>query len=92
MTPRVETSGAISINPDLMEVFGTLGTATISLSSAPSDGKVHEYHFTFISGSSASVITWPVGLSWNGGSAPTIKANKKYEVSIIGSLALIAEY
>lgn len=53
--------------------------------------EANEYHFFLIIGSTAPTITWPTGISWNGGSAPTIAADKTYEVSILNNVAAFIE-
>lgn len=61
----------------------TLGT--------PIAGQNNEYHFFLFVGATAPSITYPAGISWNGGSAPTITANKNYEISINNNIAAYFE-
>ena len=61
----------------------TLGTATSGIAS--------EYHAIILTGSTAPSVTFPSGLSWVGGSAPTIAANKTYEISIVENIAVYVE-
>ena len=61
----------------------TLGT--------PIAGQNNEYHFFVFVGATAPSITYPSGISWNGGSAPTITANKNYEISINNNIAAFFE-
>ena len=61
----------------------TLGT--------PIAGQNNEYHFFLFVGATAPSITYPSGISWNGGSAPTITASKSYEISINNNIAAYFE-
>lgn len=61
----------------------TLGT--------PIAGQNNEYHFFVFVGATAPSITYPAGISWNGGSAPTIATNKNYEISINNNIAAFFE-
>jgi len=71
--------------------LGTVtGTVTFALASALS-GKVNHYYWTFDTSSTAPTITWPAGISWIGGSAPTINASKHYEISIMDGVGVYME-
>lgn len=61
----------------------TLGT--------PIAGQNNEYHFFVFVGATVPSITYPTGISWNGGSAPTIATNKNYEISINNNIAAYFE-
>lgn len=56
-----------------------------------SEGVADEYHIIMTTGETAPTITWQEGLTWVGGSAPTIAANKTYEVSICENIAIAVE-
>jgi hypothetical protein len=59
---------------------------------------MNEYMFTFDSGSTAAVPTWPNSITaWAGNcldanNVPEIAASKHYEVSVLGAYGLIAEF
>ena len=77
--------------PDVVYSLGTLsGTITFSLAAAVT-GNVNHYFWMFDTSSTAPTITWPAGLTWAAGSAPTVAANKHYEVSILGGIAYYSE-
>lgn len=77
--------------PDVVYSLGTLsGTITFSLAS-PVTGNVNHYFWMFDTDSTAPTITWPAGLTWAAGSAPTVAASKHYEVSILGGIAYYSE-
>ena len=85
-----QTSYAIDANK--ITKLGELASAvTLSLNAGES-GKASIYDIIFSTGAMAPTITWPNGITWMGGSAPTINASKTYEVSISEGLALISEF
>jgi hypothetical protein len=57
----------------------------------PLVGKVSEYHCFIVAGETAPTVHYPDGITWNGGNAPTIAANKIYEISILGNVAAFFE-
>ena len=94
--PKVITTGGtnatITIEANKVYNLGTLtGTKTFSLSN-PSDANiVNHYYWTFDTSSTAPTITWPSGLTWYGGSAPSVAANGHYEVSVLNNIAVVME-
>jgi len=77
--------------PNILYELGELeGDTTFALASEVS-GIVNHYYWTFETGSTAPTITWPSGISWCGGSAPTISTNKHYEVSVLDGNAISME-
>lgn len=77
--------------PDVVYSLGTLtGTVTFALAAAVT-GNVNHYFWMFDTGSTAPTITWPAGLTWAAGSAPTVAASKHYEVSVLNGIAYYSE-
>lgn len=78
--------------PNKPYVLGTLtGSVTFALAS-PEDATIPNHYFwTFETGTTAPTITWPAGISWNGGSAPTINASKHYEISVLNGIGAFME-
>ena len=77
--------------PDVVYSLGTLsGAITFSLAS-PVTGNVNHYFWMFDTGVSAPTVTWPAGLTWADGSAPTVSASKHYEISVLGGVAYYSE-
>ena len=91
-----ETAGlsSYSINPNMLTKLGTLASnVTLSLNTASEEaGVVNVYDIIFATPTTAPSITWPEGISWVGGAAPSIAGGKTYEVSIIDNLAILGEY
>jgi len=77
--------------PDKAYNLGTLtGTVTFALAAAVT-GRLNHYFWMFDTGSTAPTVTWPSGLTWADGSAPTVVASKHYEISILGGIAYYSE-
>ena len=75
--------------PNVMYVLGELsGNTTFALASPNDANVVNHYYWTFDTASSAPTITWPAGITWAGGSAPSISENKHYEISVLNSVGL----
>ena len=80
--------------PNVMYNLGLLSGDTTFAFASPSDNSIaNHYFFTFSTGATAPIITWPAAIgNWFGGSAPTINAFKHYEVSVLDGYALYVEY
>lgn len=77
------------LKPNTLYELGVIGSTTITLA-AGTAGMLNHYYFTFDTGGTAPSITWPA-VTWGEGSAPTINANKHYEVSILDGYAFVKE-
>lgn len=83
-----------SMAPNNVYQYGTLsGNTTFPPLATPTEPDIaNVYCWTFATPSTAPTITWPVAITdWAGGSAPTINASKKYEVSVMDGVATIIE-
>lgn len=84
--PQVTGSGtSVTLQPNQFYVFGEVSELDVSFAQGPA-GQVNEYHFSFISGSTAAVLSMPVDVimpdSFN------VEANKTYEISVINNKGL----
>ena len=78
--------------PNVLYEFGELSGNTTFTLATPSDANIaNHYYWTFDTPSTAPTITWPTGLTWFGGSAPTISASKHYEISVLNGIAVAME-
>lgn len=79
--------------PNTLYNVGTLtGTVTINLATPTDNTIANIYHICFETGATAPTITWGSAItSWMGGSAPTINANKHYEVDVLNGVAIAME-
>lgn len=91
---ETEGNASYSISPNVLTKLGTLASSvTLSLDTSKEESRVTNiYDIIFITPTNAPSITWPEGISWIGGSAPTIAGGKTYEVSIMDNLAIYGEY
>ena len=77
--------------PNVLYIFDNrTSTLTLTLGN-PIVGIANEYHFFVVCGATAPTVNFPIGISWNGGSAPTIADDKTYEVSILNNVAAYFE-
>lgn len=92
---KVESGGSGTvtkqINPNTFYEFGEVTSLTITLA-AEESGILNEYMFEFVSGTTPTMLSIPETVGWMGGKAPTIEANKTYQVSIVNNLAVIASF
>lgn len=92
---KVESGGSGTvtkqIKPNTLYKFGECSSLTVTLG-AETSGIVNEYMFEFISGSTPTTLSLPETVKWSGGNAPTIEANKTYQVSIVNNLAVFAAF
>lgn len=86
-------SGTVTkeLQPNILYKFGECASLTITLA-AGSAGLENEYKFEFVSGSTPTILSLPDSVKWSGGNAPTIEANKTYQVSIVNNLAVYAAF
>lgn len=86
-----DSTASQELAPNVVYVFASRTSAlTLTLGNAIT-GVVNEYHFFIECGATAPTVTFPTGITWNGGSAPTIAADKTYEVSIMNNIAAYFE-
>lgn len=79
------------IEPNTFYKFEAFPAITIKLV-AEESGILNEYMFEFVSGTTATTLSLPDSVKWSGGNAPTIEANKTYQVSIVNNLAVFAAF
>ena len=78
--------------PNVLYNLGTLtGSVTFALATPADNTIVNHYYWTFEAGSTAPTITWPAGVTWLGGSAPEISADKHYEISVLNGYGTFLE-
>lgn len=90
----VETS--VPVGGMLPNTFYRLGTldsdTTFVLAPAQDSAKLNNWMWSFAIGASIVNITWPAAISkWAGGTAPEIKTNKYYEISVVDGIAVYME-
>jgi hypothetical protein len=85
-----QTASSVSINPGVLNLWGTVSALTITLAT-PSDSSImNEYLIQFTSGSTATTLTVPASVMW--AEEPEIEANATYQVSIVNNLGIIVRF
>lgn len=85
-----QTASSVSINPGVLNLWGTVSALTITLAT-PSDSSImNEYLIQFTSGSTATTLTLPASIMW--AEEPEIEANATYQVSIVNNLGIIVRF
>lgn len=80
-----------ALTPNTFHIWEEVTSLTLTLGDETS-GIANEFLFQFTSGSTATTLTLPDTLKWVNDSAPTIEANKIYQVSILKGLASVLVY
>ena len=62
------------------------GNKNISFQGPADSTKANHYYLVFNTGSTVPIVTWPSGLTWPGGSPPTLKPNHHYEFSVLDNI------
>lgn len=77
--------------PNVAYYLGTLSVNTTFALASPVDNDIANlYIWQFTTGSSAPSITWPSSIEiWNMGSAPEIKPNTTYEITVLNGYASV---
>lgn len=86
-----DSTASQELAPNVLYIFATRTSTLTLILGTPIVGIANEYHFFVVCGSTAPTINFPAGITWNGGSAPTIAADKTYEVSILNNVAAYFE-
>lgn len=84
-----QTETSVEIAPNVLNVWGEVVELDITLAEGKA-GVVNEYMFQFTSGETATTLVLPAEIKWV--SAPSVRSNKTYQVSIINNLAVIGEF
>lgn len=84
------SDASFALTPNTYHIWGTMSSLTLTLST-PADTTVYnEYMFEFTSGSTATTLSLPSTIKWV--DAPSIEANKTYQVSIVNNLGVIVGF
>lgn len=87
-TPKATSMPAGGFLPKVYYELGELtGTVAFLIASPTNTSILNWWDWQFDTGATAPSVTWPTGLVWVGGSAPTVDANTRYEISIVNNMA-----
>lgn len=82
--PQVTGSGtSVTLDPNKFYVFGEVAELDVSFAAGVA-GQVNEYHFSFISGATATVLSLPVDVVMP--AVFSVEANRQYEISVINNM------
>lgn len=85
-----QTASSVSIEPGVLNVWGTMSSLTITFAT-PSDSSImNEYLIQFTSGTTATNLTMPSDIKW--AETPDIKANATYQISVVNNLGIIVKF
>ena len=88
----VSTAGAVSQALDAGKIYhftGAVTALTITLN-APASGDLAQYHFDFLSGSTAPTLTMPNTVTMP--DSFNVEANKRYEVDVLNNYGTVAAW
>lgn len=92
MEETITTSGAVTkaLDPHVLYHFtGALTSLTITLN-APATGEIAQYHFDFLSGSTAPTLTMPNAVTMPDDFA--VEASKRYEVDVLNDWGTVVAW
>lgn len=89
VTGSVDDSNAVTLDPNKFYVFGEEAEIDVSFASG-TEGQVNEYHFSFVSGSTPTVLSLPLDVVMP--DSFMILANRSYEISVINNKGLFATW
>ena len=81
----VDESNAVTLDPNKFYVFGEEAEIDVSFA-AGTEGQVNEYHFSFVSGTTPTVLSLPLDVVMP--SIFTIEADHTYEISVVNNLGV----
>ena len=81
-----QTETTVEIQPNVLNVWGTVATLTITLAEADPT-KYNEYMIQFESGATPTTLTLPSSVQWLTDAA--IEANTTYQISIVNNLGIL---
>lgn len=89
VTGSVDESNAVTLDPNKFYIFGEEAEIDVSFA-AGTEGQVNEYHFSFVSGTTPTVLSLPVDVVMP--DSFMILADRTYEVSVINNKGLFATW
>ena len=82
-----------TIEPNIYYKLTPKGNAlTVTFETPANENIVNQYMFEFTSSSIACTLSLPSSVKWANGTAPSIEANKTYQVSVLNNLGCIVSF
>ena len=85
-----QTASTVSIEPNVLNLWGEMAALTITLATPTDSTVVNEYMGQFTSGSTPTEFTYPSSIVWS--EEPNIEADSTYQFSIINNLGIIVKF
>ena len=89
VTGSVDESNAVTLDPNKFYVFGEEAEIDVSFA-AGTEGQVNEYHFSFVSGTTPTVLSLPVDVVMP--DSFSVEADTTYEISVINNKGLFVSW
>lgn len=91
VTPLQTSMPQLGMVANTVYALGELNSdTTFALFPATDNDIANIWYWTFSTGATAPMITWPQQITmWADGEAPTIEANKHYEISVMNGMATV---
>ena len=89
VTGSVDENNAVTLDPNKFYVFGEEAEIDVSFA-AGTEGQVNEYHFSFVSGTTPTVLSLPVDVIMP--DSFSVEADHTYEISVINNKGLYASW
>lgn len=78
-----------SVTPNVLHIWGTVASLTLTLATPTDATIVNEYMFEFVSGSTATTLSLPASVEWaESCGSLSVEASKTYQVSIVNNIGL----
>ena len=85
-----QTASTVSIEPNVLNLWGEMAALTITLATPTDSTVVNEYMGQFSSGSTPTEFTYPSSIVWS--EEPAIEADYTYQFSIVNNLGIIVKF
>ena len=81
------TETTLELQPNKFYMFGEVSELNLTLAEITDNTQLNEFMFEFISGETATTLTFPDTIKW--AETPNVEANKIYQCSIVNNVGLI---
>lgn len=86
---HVTSDTTLEIAPNILHIWGTVGSLTLTLATPTDNTIVNEYMIEFVSGSTATTLSLPSSVEWaESCGALSVEASKTYQISIVNNIGL----
>lgn len=86
------SSAAIELVPNNLYVASSASSLTVTFKTPTNANAINNYMLQVTAGSSGCSITFPTGVKWANGIAPTLEANATYQFSILNNCGVWTKF